>query len=126
MRETGDGLDILFVFDENDERPNENLSPDASEIKPTVHIYGSSAMTTDKKVRNKAIDAMTYANKKFGIKGDKYFYIKMDPDSFLVPDNFLFFMNELYHTTYPKPVDFGRPACFKPSFCHSQGKFHEC
>merc|ERR1719296_118470 len=117
----GRGLDIVFVTDEWDLRSVDQILPYANEVKPTIHLYRSAALHMGKKCRAKVLDGFTHVVDKFKSDLNKLYFIKMDPDNFLLAENVLDYLNYL-HKTDPNPVDFGRHICAGTGdFCFSEG-----
>jgi len=122
INDMDEGLDIVFVVDKDDKRSDEEILPFRDNAKPSIHLHRSSVQVKDgKAVKYKMIDALWFVEKKFGKNENKHFYLKLDPDTFLIPEKLMNFMSELFMATHPQPVDFGRSACFMTDMCFSQG-----
>merc|ERR1711862_180201 len=61
---------------------------------------------------------------------DKIYYLKMDTDTTIVPQNIMYFLNDLNTLTYnfihdnENPVHFGTRRCLDIEICYAQGGFY--
>ena len=81
-----EGLDIVVVTDEDDERSYEDVLPDADKVKPRIHLYKSPARKEGSLTRAKTVDTMGYLYDHFP---QKKYYLKVDCDTFVIPENLL-------------------------------------
>lgn len=115
------GLDIVIVTDTIDPRETRNVLPDIRHVKPTVHIYRSSAPNEGNRARSKTVDAFTYCESKFGSDPNKLYYIKIDPDQFLLAQRFEDWLKLVHKATYSQPADFGNVNCNNEVVCYTMG-----
>jgi len=121
LKRLGKGTDIVFVTDGSDKRSKKMILPLANSIEASSHVYKSSAMNEGKHLRFKVIDAFRYVGESFK---DKKFFLKLDTDTFVVAENLLEYLNELYFKSYPKPAYFGYAVC--PHFVNSCDSLEMC
>lgn len=124
IKRAGEGLDIVFVTDDDDERTYDKILPDADKVKPSVHLYKSNAKKEGNLAREKVIDSLIHVYQKFENDNRKHLFIKIDTDTFLIAENIIKSLNELYQITHPLPVDFGWSFCFSEISCYTQGGFY--
>lgn len=124
IERAGEGLDIVFVTDVDDDRTYDEIVPNADKVKPTIHVYRSDALKEGTLARAKVIDSFSYVQKKFEGNKNKNFFIKIDTDTFLIAEHILKPLNELHQLTHPLPVDFGLTNCFSKVCCYTQGGFY--
>jgi len=115
------GLDIVVVTDTVDTRETSNVLPDTRYIKPTVHLYRSSAPNEGNRARAKTVDAFEYCESKFGNDPNKLYYVKVDPDQFLLAKRFEDFLKDVHKATYSQPADFGNVNCNNEVVCYTMG-----
>jgi len=115
------GLDIVVVTDKVDTRKSSDVVPDLRNIKPAVHVYRSSAPNEGNRVRSKTVDAFTFCHAKFGNNPDKLYYLKVDPDQFLLVERLASFLEEVHQATYPQPANFGKVNCNNDVICYPMG-----
>jgi len=108
LKRVGEGADIVFVTDGDDSRKDEDILPLASSIKAKSHVYRSGGKNEGKHLRFKVIDAFRYVGETFK---NKKFFLKLDTDTFVVANNLIDYLNDLYHKSYPRPVYFGYAVC---------------
>lgn len=114
------GLDVLFVTDSDDERTYDEVLPDSNNVDPTIHLYRSPQTNEGAQARSKTIDSLSHAYELFK-DSNKEMFLKIDPDTFIIPENLLNRMVTLHEKTYPQPVDFGRVDCARERNCYSLG-----
>merc|ERR1712151_281888 len=71
----------------------------------------------------KMVDTIRAAYEIYKDKKGKEIFLKLDPDTYMIPENLLKVMNKIHKATYPLPVDFGRVDCTKMrnGECYSLG-----
>lgn len=121
LKRVGKGADIVFVTDITDKRSDDKILPLANTIEASSHVYKSSAMNEGKHLRYKVIDAFRYVGENFR---DKKFFLKLDTDTFVVAENLLDYLKELYVKSYPKPAYFGYAVC--PHFVNTCDSIEMC
>jgi len=122
QRVSGEGLDIWIIVDIDDTRTDLEIIPQsAPKVKPNVHVYRSNAPKERERARSKVIQAFTHVYKTYKGTKDKWFYLKIDPDSYIIADHLLNFLSNTHKATHPRPVDFGRPNCHCIDLCYSLG-----
>lgn len=122
IEKVGTGLDIVFVSDVDDVRHDDEIIPHKKDkMMPNIHLYRSNAKKEGKLARSKVMDAFLYVYKKFHSNNDKKFFLKLDPDSFVLPENLINFLDDLHSKTQNSPVDFGKGLCNNDYFCYSEG-----
>ena len=105
-------LDILFVTDKSDNRTYHQIFPNAKNVLPTIHLYKSAAANNDgKKVKLKMIDSLKYIYAKFKNWNKKLQIVKIDTDTFIIPENLIKTLQDIHNKTYPYPTNFGRIDC---------------
>ena len=132
-------LDIVFVTDTCDKRSdgeilaiNNNDSNIRRDIR--VHLHRSNARNEGNRARYKAIDAFQYAYDTFSSSSsyDKKYYLKIDSDTLIVPQNMIYFLNDLNKATLGDKaaskddnpvVHFGAKHCFDTEICWTQGNY---
>jgi len=115
------GLDIVIVTDTVDPRQDINVLPDIRHVKPTIHLYRSPAPNEGNRARAKTVDAFRFCHEKFGSDPNKLYYIKIDPDQFIVTARFENFLSKVHQSTYPQPADFGNVNCNNKVLCYTMG-----
>ena len=116
------GLDIIFVTDNTDPRNFTEALPDANNVPATIHLYHSSGSRGEGSLaRKKALDAFKLAHEKYKDKKEKQIFLKLDPDTYVIPQNLLKTIKYTYKMTYPLPLHFGRVDCTKIGDCFSLG-----
>ena len=96
-------LDIIVVTDHNDERTYEEILPYAGLVSPAIHLHRSNAINEGKKARSKTIDSLSYAYEKFQDDVHKHIFLKIDPDTFVLPEILLKHLKKVHEITYPLP-----------------------
>jgi len=121
IRKMPKGFDIVVVTDISDRRTYEEILPDANKVTCTVNLYKTLAKNEGHQAREKTIDSLRYIFEKYH-NTHKEMFLKIDPDTYVVPENLLKITQEVYRETYPLPVDFGRVDCLVGgSSCFSLG-----
>lgn len=115
------GLDIVIVTDTVDTREDQNVLPDVRYVKPTIHLYRSSAPNEGNRARAKTVDAFRFCQEKFGSDPEKLYYVKIDPDQFIITQRFEKFLTDVHKATYPQPADFGNVNCNNDVTCYTMG-----
>ena len=122
IKKAGEGLDIVFVTDVDDKRSdNEVVSYNKDLIKANIHVYRSNALKEGKRARSKVVDGFFHVERMFVNDANKKFYLKIDPDSYVLPEQLLFFIDRLNSQTHPYPVDFGNSICNNGVYCYTEG-----
>jgi len=121
LRHVGEGLDVVYITDADDNRSFKEILPLISNSKATFHLYKSPAKKEGKHLKFKVIDGFRHVAEK-NFRSKKKFFIKMDYDNYLVSERLLNYLNGIYFQTYPKPVHFGRARCFP--VCFTEGGFY--
>jgi len=114
-------LDIVFVTDDDDLRSYEEILPNACNVKPTIHLHKSLQKNEGAKARSKTIDSFSYAYERFKNIDSKQIFLKVDPDTFLITENLLEKIKEVYEKTFPLPLEFGRVDCTRHGNCFTLG-----
>lgn len=121
IRRMPKGLDVVFVTDESDQRTYDEILPDANDVRCTIHLYKTPSANEGAQARAKTIDSLIYIYKKFHNTSKEYFF-KIDPDTYVIPENLLHISQIIHMKTYPLPVDFGRVDCLtNGAACYSLG-----
>ena len=125
MRHIGAKADVVLVTDEDDTRASEEILPspqDMEHMQATMHVRKSPAMKEGSKTRYKVIDGFNYAlSDLFKDTEGEEIFLKIDTDSFVVPENLMDVIDKMRKETYPLPVEFGRGVCITDNTCYSQG-----
>lgn len=124
LKHTGEGLDIVFITDESDSRSPEEIIPNASSFLGKTHVYKSPAEFDDKHIRFKVIDSFRATNEIFKNRGEKRYFIKIDTDTFPIPENLLSYVNKVDFSTRNKPVLFGKGVCSPQNMCYGAGALY--
>lgn len=126
-----EGLDIVIVTDEDDERTYDEILPDANNVKPTIHLYKSPAKKEGALTRAKSVDAMSYIYKNFiknkkGGENVKQYFLKVDSDTLVIPENLMLCLQKLDGIVSLLPADFGKVNCFakEQDICYTAGGFY--
>lgn len=123
MKRVGKGADIVLITDGTDKRNYEEILPYWKDIEATSHLYRSPAVNEGKHLRFKVMDGFRHVKELFKMKPKKYF-LKIDTDTFVVPDNLLHYLNEVEKKTYGNPVYYGYAVCkhdLDPAVCYGAG-----
>lgn len=121
IRKMPKDFDIVIVTDASDERSYEEILPDAKNVKCTVDLYKTPAPKEGAQARMKTIDSLRYIYEKYQ-DSEKEMFLKIDPDTYVVPENLMKITKELYRKTHPLPIDFGRVDCITGGqACYSLG-----
>jgi len=124
LKHTGEGLDIVFITDDTDKRPDEEIVPDAANFLGKTHIYKSPAQFDDKHIRFKVIDSFRQVEEMFKDDKEKKYFIKIDTDTFPIPENLLAYVNKLDGPTEEQPVLFGKGVCSPKDLCYAAGALY--
>lgn len=120
IQRVGEGADIFVVTDHDDERMYEEIIPSSTQIKANVHLYKSKAPKEGKKARSKVIDAFYHVYETFISDEEKKFFVKIDPDTYVIAERYIEHLSEINQITSPLPVDIGSCLCNTP-VCYSIG-----
>ena len=124
MRHIGDRSDVILVTDSDDVRTNEEILPsqdDMNNIQANIHVYRSDAKNEGRRTRYKVIDAFNHALSLFEDDERKQIFLKIDTDSYVIPENIIDAIGNIQKGTYPLPAEFGRGLCLTPDTCYSHG-----
>jgi len=124
LQHTGEGIDIVFITDDSDTRSFDEILPHANLIKGKSHLYKSLSEDDGKKLRFKVIDSLAFLSYEFGNDDNKKYFIKMDSDTYILPENLLKFINKLHLTTKLLPVQFGKAVCARENMCYAGGALY--
>lgn len=120
LKHVEEGVDVFYVTDADDDRSFNEILPNAVSTKANLHIYKSPAEKDGNRLRFKVIDGFRHVGEQK--LDDKKYFIKMDSDSYFVPENLLAYLNDLHGRTYPAPVHFGKQNC--ACGCYTEGAFY--
>lgn len=124
LKHTGEGLDVVFITDETDKRPAENIIPDATSYLGKTHVYKSPAKFDDKHIKFKVIDSFRQTEQMFKENNEKKYFIKIDTDTFPIAENLLAYLNKLDGPTRDQPVLFGKGVCSPKDLCYAAGALY--
>lgn len=121
MKQADEGLDVVFVTDESDERSIDEILPDLNNVSPKSHLFKSVAPDEGKHLRFKMIDSLKEMENLFGNDSKKKYFIKMDTDTFLLPENLLSYVQKIESSTNGQPVLFGNCVGRFYKWCYAPG-----
>jgi len=121
MKQADEGLDVVFVTDESDERSMDEILPDLNNVSPKSHLFKSAAKSEGKHLRFKMIDSLKEMENLFGNDSRKKYLIKMDTDTFLLPENLLSYVQKIESSTSGQPVLFGNCVGHFYKWCYAPG-----
>merc|ERR1711862_307623 len=67
---------------------------------------------------------MGATNEIFKNRGEKRYFIKIDTDTFPIPENLLSYVNKVDFSTRNKPVLFGKGVCSPQNMCYGAGALY--
>ena len=117
-------LDIVFVADINDQRSYDQILPRCKEVTANCHLYKSAAKDDGKHIRFKVLDSFRYAEDAFKDNSEKQYFLKMDTDTFLIPQTLLDYTNKLHFETIANPLQYGWGCCYTEELCYTAGSFY--
>ena len=120
MKRAGIGFDIVIVTDIDDPRSDQEILPKDCE-RANIDIYRSDTPKEGRKGRSKVLDGFFYVQRKYQNNPKKLYFMKVDPDNYILPYTLLKFLQNLHERTYPQPVDFGKSNCNNDFVCYTQG-----
>jgi len=124
MKHVNGPLDIVFVSDVDDKRSYEQILPRCKEVTINCHLYKSAAKDDGKHIRYKVLDSLRYAENAFKYKTEKQYYLKMDTDTFIIPQTLLDYTNSLHSQTIENPLHYGWGCCYTKDLCYTAGSFY--
>jgi len=119
-------LDIVFVTDVDDKRSYEEILPRSKEVTVNCHLYKSPAQDDGKHIRYKVIDSLKYVEDAFKNNTEKQYFLKMDTDTFIIPQTLLDYTNKLHSEISTKPLQYGWGCCYTAELglCYAAGAFY--
>lgn len=120
LKHVEEGVDVFYVTDADDSRSFDEILPGAASTKANLHVYKSPAEKDRNFLRFKMIDGFRHVGEQ-KLDSKKYF-IKLDSDTYFIPENLLAYLNDLHGRTYPAPIHFGFQNC--SCGCYTEGAFY--
>jgi len=124
LKQTDEGLDVVFVTDIDDTRSTAEILPYANNVLATTHLYKSPAPPEGKHIRFKVRDAFRQIATMFKDNYQKKYFIKMDVDTFLLAEHLLNYMKKINEFTYGRPLLFGKGVCSPEKLCYAGGALY--
>jgi len=124
MKRVNGWLDLVFVTDVDDKRTSLEVLPRCKEVTINCHLYKSSAQDDGKHIRYKVIDSLKYVENAFKDNTEKKYFLKMDTDTFIIPDTLLDYTRKLHSETSNNPLQFGWGCCYTKELCYAAGSFY--
>lgn len=127
LKQVGRGAHIVFVTDASDTRSMQEIfSGFDKKTQATVRLFKSSAKNEGYRLRYKIIDSLRMISENYNDNNDtnKKFFIKIDTDTFVMPEHLLSFLQRVTDVVQNDPVLVGKAVCSSKDFCYVGGAMY--